>query len=114
MEQPTEPGFYWARLHGWSSDTGWQPVRVAEGGDVSTMDVGVLSSGREAQVLEWGPRIEPPGTPRRGAWTGRSLPLETGEVLAEVRWDDGSVAWCDARTWPRPITVLYTDPDAPR
>lgn len=50
-----------------------------------------------------------PSAGRRGRLTGRTLEIETGEVLAECRWDDGLVTWQDSRGWPKPLAVRYVD-----
>lgn len=58
MEQPKEPGFYWACVSG-----KWEPVKVERSGHL--FDAIMLGRAGEDQVGDefyieaWGPRIEP-------------------------------------------------------
>lgn len=76
MEQPTEPGFYWAKMAAWceagSSESEWEPVKLMDyGGTRIVVLHGDEQDIEPGDVAEWGPRIEPPGswddeTTRRG------------------------------------------------
>jgi hypothetical protein len=63
MEQPKEPGFYWARL-----GLSWEPVQLVDWtmpngnpGPRRVLALGAEESEPLSEVKEWGPRIEPPG-----------------------------------------------------
>lgn len=51
----------------------------------------------------------PPVEGQRCRATGRFVKLDTGEVLVECRWDDGTLTWSEARGWPMPKAMLYID-----
>lgn len=65
MEQPTEPGFYWALVRRRALKAPiWEPVSLSAGyvqiaGDDRCVPAGLPGG----WVLEWGPRIEPPDAP---------------------------------------------------
>lgn len=60
MSEIPPPGVYWARLE--CEPTAWQPVEVVERSDGRLFVVTLGDEGSYA-VIEWGPRLEPPGTP---------------------------------------------------
>ena len=61
MEQPKEPGFYWARLvdhHARCRPVRWEPVEFVPG---MLRQLAVGADDPFLEVVEWGPRIESPG-----------------------------------------------------
>lgn len=82
-----EPGFYWARP-GNALDAaidGWEPVMVAGGSATGRRYVYCLKSETECTVLEWGPRLEPPGaTPSRSFLTYAEVQLLKGALGAAL------------------------------
>lgn len=73
MEQPKEPGFYWARVTSRDGELRWMAVELSrwgfEMGKIMLQPHHVLVPGESgarcpSTVTEWGPRIEPPDAPR--------------------------------------------------
>lgn len=74
-----ESGFYWARLVG--ADR-WEPVEVYEAGHRRVDSIGIESN---CDVLEWGPKLEPPGTtPSRPFLTYAEVQLLKGALGAAL------------------------------
>lgn len=45
---------------------------------------------------------------KRGRLTGKQVIVD-GRLMCQALMEDGTVTWTDATTWPRPLSVYYTD-----